>query len=64
MALTYNDDAADEIAARNCQLAHADLRSVQHLFGRGRLAPHRDETKANSAMTGRDQARYQKRCPG
>jgi hypothetical protein len=64
LALTYNDDAADELAARNCQLAHADLHDVRLLFGRGRLAPHRDETKSNSAMTTSDQAYYQKRCAG
>jgi len=64
LALTYNDDAADELAARNCQLAHADLHDVRLLFGRGRLAPHRDETRQNYAQTSSDQARYQKRCRG
>jgi len=64
LALTYNDDAADEVAARNCQLAHADLHDVRRLFGRGRLAPHRAETRSNSTMTVSDQANYQKRCTG
>jgi len=55
---------ADELAARNCRLAHAGLHDVRLLFGRGRLAPRRAETKQNYALTVSDQAHYQKRCRG
>jgi hypothetical protein len=64
LALTYNDDAADELAARICQLAHADLHHVRLLFGRGRLAPRRAEIASNAAMTRSDQASYQQHCTG
>jgi hypothetical protein len=62
LALTYNDDAADELAARNCQLAHADLHNVRLLFGRGHLAPRRVEETSDSSMTSADQASYEKVC--
>jgi tetratricopeptide (TPR) repeat protein len=64
LALTYSDDADDELAARNCQLAHDDLHDVRLLFGRHRLAPRRDETEQTSSMIMLDQAGYQKRCRG